>query len=447
MDHIPANMRMAAEKLSNYSTNKFRLETVSGDTAKAGKTVSVVIPEGVIIDTKSLKMHFDATTNQVAYNGTPEYIFGRLPQDSSSLISRVEIYLNGAQVQQGCAGYGAMCRLLKLGRSNRSKDSTIDRALQHGAASMANSVERASMTISEWKGFFGETSCRFLDTGLLGSLTMRVTFAGNEVLIPRQAGKDFGESLDNAQAAVAGQISYSVSNIYFTIQTVQLDEGYSQMLRERLASEQTIPVHFKNYYTYELGNISGNSATTRFSLSSQCIDKLYGTFRDANFATVGVKSHALTAPFSDTGLANHFRFRAFDTNATKPGTMRTFWSVNNVRYPQYSADTRDALFDLCYVNDKVHESSSGNLIGSYADFHDGQFVCPLMLSHPGEPIAVLSGYDSRGVNTSMTWEVTGMSAPAANAGLATTLTRASFVVAETTATLHIGLGKSAAISF
>ena len=150
MDHIPNNMRMAAVKMSNYSRNRFRLETTSNDNAKAGRIVTVNLPEGgAICDLKSFKMHMDVATTQVTVGART--VYGRLPADASSLISRVEVYLNGIQLQQGAAEYNTICRILKIGRSTRDKDSSIDRSLSHGAITMADAVEDVSVVMSDWK--------------------------------------------------------------------------------------------------------------------------------------------------------------------------------------------------------------------------------------------------------------------------------------------------------
>ena len=72
------------------------------------------------------------------------------------------MYLNGVQLQQGAAEYNTICRMLKIGRSSRDKDGSTDRALSHGAISMSD----ASVVVSDWKGFLGESSTRFIGTGL-----------------------------------------------------------------------------------------------------------------------------------------------------------------------------------------------------------------------------------------------------------------------------------------
>ena len=97
------------------------------------------LPEGgAICDLKSFKMHMDVATNSATVGGTT--VYGRLPADAASLISRVEVYLNGVQLQQGAAEYNTICRMLKIGRSSRDKDGSTDRALSHGAISMSDAT-------------------------------------------------------------------------------------------------------------------------------------------------------------------------------------------------------------------------------------------------------------------------------------------------------------------
>ena len=446
MDHIPANMRMAAAKMSNYNRNRFRLETVSNDTAGPGRIVTVNLPENALLDMKSFKMHLDVTTTSATESAAT--VYGRLPADASSLISRVEVYLNGIQVQQGAAEYNTICRILKIGRSSRDKDGSTDRALSHGAVSVDNAVEDVSLVISDWKGFLGETSVRYIPTDLLGQIQVRITFAGNEVLVPRETNVGLNANLGSADArTAASQISYSVSNMFFTIDSIQVDDMYGQMLRQRLSQEEFIPIMYKEYYSFSLDGITTGSHTTRFSLSSGSIDKLYGTFRDSNHQTVGVRGHQMDATFTDNLGSNALRFRSFDSETTKEGNLRYQFSINNVKTPQYRAGVRDALFDVAYANNKIHDGSQGTLVTSMAQYHDGLFVIPLLLNHPGEPLAVMSGYNSKGINTMMTLEVSGQTMPTASATAQTTAAISSFIVAETTAELRVSLGKSVAISF
>lgn len=438
-------MRMLSSKISGYARNRFRLETVSADTGKAGKIITVNLIENAIIDLRSWKMHMDVKTNSKTVNG--KTVYGRL-SDGSSLISRMELYLNGIQIQQGCADYNRLCKVLKIGGSSRDKDGSLNRALSKGSIEMTDAVEEVSVVISEWKGFMGSAT-RYLDTALLGSLQIRLTLANNDVLVPKSAGVGIAGDLDTVDArTAASQLEYECSNIFFTLDTIQVDPIYSEMLKTRLAQEQSIDIPYKEYYTFSLSNITGPSHTTRFSLSSGSIDRLFGTFLDTNHMTVGVKGHLLpNASLTDSSVANAFRFMSYDSSSTKAGSLKYVWNINNVQHPQYQASVLDALYDVAYCEDKIHPDSQGNMITSLQSFNAGQFVIPLVLNHPGEPVYVRSGLDSRGINTQMSLHLQGMVPPTADDDKQTTNSFSSFIVAETTAVLSIGLGRAASISF
>ena len=57
---IPENVRYLVDDMSQYSRNRFRLETVSAQTAGPGRIVTVNLPEGACLDLKSFRFHFDA---------------------------------------------------------------------------------------------------------------------------------------------------------------------------------------------------------------------------------------------------------------------------------------------------------------------------------------------------------------------------------------------------
>jgi hypothetical protein len=270
MDHIPQNMRMAAAKMSNRNQNRFRLETVSSDTARAGRIITVNLPENALIDTKSLTMQMKVAASAGTSGAT--VAFGRLPADTSSLISRVEVYVNGVQVMGGASEYGVISRILKIGRCNGEKDRTIDRALSHSAITGADENETCTIMMTDWKGFLGESGCRFLPTDLIGNVQIRITFAGNEVIVPKIATEAVGTVLSNAEKrAAAALCKYEVSDIFFTVDTIQVDEMYHTMLRERLSNEGEIRLMYKEYYSWSVGGHTSNASNTRFSLSSEIL--------------------------------------------------------------------------------------------------------------------------------------------------------------------------------
>ena len=84
---------------------------------------------------------------------------------------------------------------------------------------------------------------------------------------------------------------------------------------------------------------------------------------------------------------------------------------------------------------------------SLQQYNDGMFVLPLTLCHPVEELHTQSGYNSKGINTQLTLEVQGQTPPTADADHQTTASISTYVLAETTAQLRIGLGRNIGVAF
>ena len=79
---------------------------------------------------------------------------------------------------------------------------------------------------------------------------------------------------------------------------------------------------------------------------------------------------------------------------------------------------------------------------SFTNFKTAQAVIPLVLNHPETPISVMSGYNSRGINSMMVLDVDGLdSSKASNSNK-----YESMVIVETTAQIRASSGKSLATS-
>ena len=83
----------------------------------------------------------------------------------------------------------------------------------------------------------------------------------------------------------------------------------------------------------------------------------------------------------------------------------------------------------------------GHSVTSFEHYQNGMFVIPLVLNLPGQSLNVRSGFNSRGTNTKMEFEVKGLQLPQQ------TLLRkfSSFVVAQTTAQIRIGGNRQIAV--
>ena len=107
----------------------------------------------------------------------------------------------------------------------------------------------------------------------------------------------------------------------------------------------------------------------------------------------------------------------------------------------------DAVHDLSYITDKVHASSPGHMCTSLTHFNQGMAVFPLVLNMPGQPLNVMSGYDSRGNSTQIEFIVKGQVPPVADPATGTTASISTFVVLETTAQLRISAGRQTSVQY
>jgi len=427
------------------------LQTVSAETASAGRIVVVNLPEQAIVDLQSFRLHMDALTTQSTVGGAT--VFGKLPNDAAStLIQRVEVNVNGIALNQGHPEWNTVYQMKKLGSGSVPRASTVDRLASGYEINNAQAVDNESLVLQDWTGLLGECSTRFLDTSLWGQIQVRITLAPNSVLVPLEQGSTLGADLSSPDGVSAAQnISYSVSNIFFTIDSVSLSPIYSKMLRDRLESDDYLPLNFKERYTFSLDSINTGSSTTRFSVSSGSIDDFMATYRDSSYQTVGVKCKSLGASAGigmGAFLANYLRFRNYDSAVATAGTFRYNWTLNNVQYPQYSADKMDAICDINYCPDKVGMDADGTLVATKDSFQDGKFILHQKLNHPTRwGVGCRSGADSRGINTMCSLAVQGQVLPVAPFPQGETGVLSAFVVVSTTAQARCAVGKNIAVLF
>jgi len=294
---IPESCRYLVDSMSSYSRNRFKLQTVSAESASAGRIVVVNLPEQAIVDLQSFRLHMDAKTTQATVGGST--VFGKLPNDAAAtLIQRVEVNMNGIALNQGHPEWNTVYQMKKLAEGSIGRASTVDRLASGYEINTNKAIDDESLVLQDWTGLLGESSTRFLDLSLFGQAQIRITMAPNSVLVPLEDGAlpKIGDDLSVPDGVnAAKQISYSVDNIFFTIDSVSLNPIYSKMLRDRLENDDFLPLNFKECYTFSLDSINTGSSTTRFSVSSGSIDHFSATYRDSSYQTIGVKAKNLGA--------------------------------------------------------------------------------------------------------------------------------------------------------
>jgi hypothetical protein len=462
---LPSNVRFVAENLENYASNRFRLETLSSDTGKAGRVISVNLMEGSLIDLSSFALHMDLKTTSVGSvaGAGGDLVYGKLPADAAhAVLQRVEVFCNGQAINgQGLNEYNTAYALKKLQRGAADRTGSVDRCLTHGEISSADdSIDDVSVVVSDWIGLLGddERSCRYIPSDVYGMLSVRITLAPNAVLAVKQDGVAMTAAKPLATAAAVANarlIEYDVSNIYFTCDTASLPPAYNEYIRELLTMDGNIQLNTKDYYSFSLDNITSGASTTRYSLSTGSLDKIMGTFRDSNFQNVGIPSQSL----ENAGLgqpafqSNYFRFRSYNNSVQKAGSLLYNFTYNNIQRPQFRANVMNALRDVNFTPNKLGLCGKGTNVCSKESFNDGKFCLSAVLNHPtndANETRLMSGQNSRGISSMMTMYVSGQTIPAADTnpddpaagnGQQNTGVIGSYVLVECTSAVRAGLGK------
>ena len=87
------------------------------------------------------------------------------------------------------------------------------------------------------------------------------------------------------------------------------------------------------------------------------------------------------------------------------------------------------------------------MVTSLTHFNNGMAVFPLVLNMPGQPLNVMSGYDSRRNSTQIEFIVKGQVPPVADNDSGVTASISTFVVLETTAQLRISAGRQTSVQY
>lgn len=447
MDVVSPDVAFATARLEGFNKATIRLETNGATQATPNSIVTINLPSNCTVDMQSWLVHLDiACQSGNAYDpvaNSSSTVFSRLPADTSSLFSQLEVYAGGVQIAQGFSEFHTVSKVKKLLNSSRDRDNSIDKTLYHGEIDSGDTNEVVTVAFKPLIGLFGECSTRYWPLSVLGDVTVRLTLASNAVLAYKVNSVAMGTELTPLQQTTAAGLSYTVTNIHSTIDTVSLGEMYESMLLARLREEPFIACNFKEYYTFNQHGTLTEDHDVRFALSASSIDRVYAVCRYGNYQTPGVVPRSYPAVSGGDALcSNFFYFSSFNDPGVMgefkdKGTFKYQWQVNNVQRPQFRADIIDAAHETLMVSDYQGLRANGNMITSLADYQQGKAIIPLQLCKPGESVAVASGYNSRGNNSHCSLSLQGQTGLAADSAAQIPDNMSTLIIVETTAQLRI----------
>lgn len=283
-----------ARKMAAFTTNQFRLSPQGkSDGVQAGDIVTFMLPSNALVNLDSFQVHFNA-----GVSGT----FGRLPAGIDRLLQQVDVMIGGVQVGASHPYYGVLCAMLDAvsykhgnpvsghpqivrGNSEIGFGGLDEEGLAGSTPQLGNAFLSSSSTpysITKWRGFLGSVQPRIIDTSLLGTVEVRLTFAQNSVVTSSTGTAESTAPLFGLEVAdkfttpaPGGTATYQVQGIYASVETCSFPGGvYDQMVSQEL-DQGGLQLPFKNYFAQN----QAHSGSSSFSCSTQSLDRVWCGFR------------------------------------------------------------------------------------------------------------------------------------------------------------------------
>ena len=449
--------------LSGYSSNIFKMMP-AGKTTNIGANdiVTLTMPSNSIVDLRSFKVYFDASTT-----GTT----ARLPPKIDSLIARCEVLAGGVQLAQGTNFYNVLRHVkdsLCQSKTNpvsghpeliRTIKDLDDTAIGNNPEPLASASQyigtgESAYCIDYWEGFLGTAEPRFLDLSLLPDLQVRLYFAPNSVLTDSDSSAA-GAALTAAEgSAFTGSVAsfaatYTVTNLFSTIECISLsDSSYDEMLADQMANQQFLEVPFKAYYVFQ----QEHTGTSRFQVSTQSLDRIWTTFRYSGAAVTGAVATGRQYPFTaggppipvlgytpntpvETRIASGLeKYSTAQFNFQTPAAdVNLQWQLNGAFIPQAPMSASE-LYPFTAHNLPSDDYAQEKL--TMCEYLRHRFVsCVRLNFKDSERSRIISGLDTRSSNLSGLMETSN----------ATVTDYNSWIALETTSTLRIEAGRAISV--
>lgn len=449
-----SNLAYFLSRLQGVSTNYFRLEPQNSSTASANKIIRFHLPSNALLNMRSLKFMFSAST---AGSGAG----GRLPPNIDSLIARYELSAGGQQIAQGVNDLNVLAHAKRAVAGDN-----CDKVLGHPEMVRAKSyVDASTLTttanesypitnnqtqfcVGAWEGFLGSCEPSIIDTALLPDMVLTIYLADNAVLSSVAGVNLDGEGALDITDDGTGSATFTIDNFHLNVETLGMaDSVYENMLERRMAEVGFLEIPFKQYYSFP----DTHTGTTRFSVSTQSLDRVWIAFRDPAYNTQGgavrINGHKKDGGFADVEVGvpdydvggvmgivdekyttKYFNFAEDPASGQKPTYQL---QLNGAYLPQFKATAEDWW---CITKNSVPMSMYEPKVKTLDQYKNNYFVMCARLNLPdSEAGREISGLDTRGIALNGYLQSTGVdSSTAPNVML----------FAETTATVRVGAGRA-----
>ena len=482
---LPKNLQLLTGRMANMQRTVIRQRPQSNDAATDGQTVHWRLPTNTLVDLHNLQIWGQALIQDGKYRG--------LPRDMSQIIERADIVVNGQVISGNNNDHGGLHHLLSqhltdpdyfnAGEWLESGDNKTNITDNGSVATMRSVLRRADGTaytdgtnevqlysegesgsgtvlpkkfpfvIQGFLGFLGGSYVRFIDTAFLGPVEIRIRLAPGTVMYINsedngtvdQFGRADNQNVYRSTAGANDNYTidgYQLQNLYMVMDTISFtDDFYRAILASRLETGQMITIPYQNFFSFQKA-LNSNSDTMTFNLATQSLDMLMVSFRDTRYNNRYAKGWS---PQADN--TNYYKFYSLDDASEHFDGKTTYqFMVNNLMMPTWPVTVNEAYMLTRAAFDLASDySGAGGKVQNINDYKYGRFVFAQAFNHHSETDKIISGLDTRGASSNMSFQID-------SAGIGTSPAHfvpsaQIFVWAVTTSTLEVGPGQNVTVIF
>ena len=311
------------KQYKNLTKSTIEIQPSSGQTTYGpGRKAIFTLPYASLLSLEDLAFHFNFTPINVGLTKTDDFPAQRVlpPKDIASLIEEVDIKINGQTVQH-LTRYNDIVNLLNyceepksakimLQNFDATKSSVKDTNGKFKELTTEynydkkqhNEPKKTEYVINHWYGLLGhrgdEVSSNFIDTNMLGEVTIAFTFAPASVCFKTEATgaqmntgfarasgganpstKNDTELQSEIVAALKGiNTSYQLDDLKMSIVRYNLPQAYSEALASNLSSGAKYQIAFNHYEIHSTTVDNNDRGTIRWNENSRDIKGLIGFF-------------------------------------------------------------------------------------------------------------------------------------------------------------------------
>jgi hypothetical protein len=318
---IPKTFIPFLTQFSDFSRKKIRVNTVGKDTATANEITQILLPEGKLdLTTFSLGGLLTTTTTSGTLRAPP----------IEQLIEQVMIEVGSVQLHPSMTFYGHIWGMFSdLQGSWVKRNTRAILNLQPVDSTVANQTA-VPFQCNSWLGFLNDI--QVLNTDRLPPVRIYIRWAPLSVC--------------SSGTAVGGK--YELSGLYSTVDMMSLSPVYDELMTSKIA-QSPLQIPYTNYQVVP-GNVGGLTQVTRFSSTSDSLQKLYAWFISSDYQTLGGAD------------ADTFTSAIFNRGATGMHTANfaSKFTVNGSSFPDTPAQLArgENLLNLLQVINEDHDITS-----------------------------------------------------------------------------------------